>query len=238
VKINKQRVSVKDWRRAFQELVERIAASPGVVLFDAVEAGVPTYLVHVIADATGKTVSNIMDLIGVSLTTFRRKEEANEALPDVAGHRVMGFLRIAATLRKLLEESGDPQQLKEFDLESWVIHFGCAKSWPNWAGRHLRKCCVTQKDNARLKRYWNVCEADCPRDGLPLARCGGHASVDSRRHGGKGRGPQRRSMEPRSGASHLCCDFDLIGCLGDASPLWTREEVALEPVSRSHRGAG
>jgi uncharacterized protein (DUF2384 family) len=80
-------------------------------------------LVYVIAGATGEPVNAVMDLIGVSQTTFRRKEETKEPLPDVAGHRVMGFLRVAATLRRLLEESGDAEQLKSFDLEAWVAQW-------------------------------------------------------------------------------------------------------------------
>jgi uncharacterized protein (DUF2384 family) len=88
MKINRQRMSAKDWRRAFQELVGRVVTSSGV-----------------------------------SQTTFRRKEAAKEALPDVAGYRVMGLLRVAATLRKLLEESGDPEQLQDFDLEGWVVRW-------------------------------------------------------------------------------------------------------------------
>src|SRR5438445_22410 len=123
VQIKRQNASAKDWRRAFDDLVGRVIASPGVTLFDAVEAGVPTYLVNVIAGATGEAVTNVMDIIGVSQTTFRRKEEANEPLPDVAGHRVMGFLRVAATLRRLLDESGDPEQLKDFDLDAWVAQW-------------------------------------------------------------------------------------------------------------------
>jgi len=121
--IKRQNPGTKDWRRAFDELVARVNASPGVALFHAVEAGVPTYLVNVIAGATGETVASVIDIIGVSQTTFRRKEEAKEPLPDVAGHRVMAFLRVAATLRRLLEESGDPEQLKDFDLDAWVAQW-------------------------------------------------------------------------------------------------------------------
>ena len=116
-------VSAKDSRRAFHELVDRVISAPGMVLFNAMEAGVPTHLVHLIAGATGDTASNVMDLIGVSPTTFRRKEEAREPLPDVAGHRAMGFLRVVATLRRLLGESGDAQRLKDFDLEAWVARW-------------------------------------------------------------------------------------------------------------------
>jgi len=123
VQIKRQNASIKEWRRAFHDLVGRVNESPAVILFDAVEAGVPTYLVNVIAGATGEAVTGVMELIGVSQTTFRRKEEANEPLPDVAGHRVMGFLRVAATLRRLLEESGDPEEVRDFDLESWVAQW-------------------------------------------------------------------------------------------------------------------
>jgi putative toxin-antitoxin system antitoxin component (TIGR02293 family) len=123
VQIKRQNAGVKEWRRAFHDLIGRVIESPGVTLFNAVEAGVPTYLVNVIAGATGEAVTDVMDIIGVSQTTFRRREEANEPLPDVAGHRVMGFLRVAATLRRLLEESGDPERLKDFDLEGWVAQW-------------------------------------------------------------------------------------------------------------------
>ena len=56
-------------------------------------------------------------------TTFRRKDEAGEPLTGAAAYRVMGFLRIAATLRKLLEESGDPEELKDFDLSGWLAQW-------------------------------------------------------------------------------------------------------------------
>ena len=115
--------SAKESRRVVGELVSRVLASPGTTLFDAVEAGVPTYLVGVIASATGQTAIDVMDMIGVSPTTFRRKEENNEPLPDVAGHRVVGFLRVVATLRRLLNESGDAKRLKDFDLEGWVAQW-------------------------------------------------------------------------------------------------------------------
>lgn len=35
----------------------------------------------------------------------------------------MGFVRVAATLRRLLQESGDPVQLKGFDVEGWLAQW-------------------------------------------------------------------------------------------------------------------
>ncbi len=110
-------------RRVLRDLIEQVATLPGTALFDAVEAGVPTGLVDIIASATGESVAQVMDLIGVSPSTFRRKEELNERLPDAAGHRVMGFLRVAATLHRLLNESGDQEQLRNFDVDGWLAHW-------------------------------------------------------------------------------------------------------------------
>jgi putative toxin-antitoxin system antitoxin component (TIGR02293 family) len=107
----------------FLNLVERVVESPGIDLYNAVEAGVPTDLVNVIAGATGESAADVMEMVGVSPTTFRRKEEQGEPLPDVAGHRVMGFLRVAATLRRLLHESADPDQLQSFDVEGWLAQW-------------------------------------------------------------------------------------------------------------------
>ena len=77
----------------------------------AVRPAVRAHIVELIAAATGETAAHVMDVIGVSQTTYRRKDEANEPLPDAAGHRVMGFLRVLATLRRLLNESGDADAL-------------------------------------------------------------------------------------------------------------------------------
>lgn len=113
----------KEWRRELRALVIRVNKSTGVALFDAVEAGVPTHIVKMIAGATGESVTAIMNLVGVSQSTFLRKEVAKEPLPDVAGHRIMGYLRVVATLRRLLDESGDPERMKDFDLEGWVAQW-------------------------------------------------------------------------------------------------------------------
>ena len=123
IEFKRQSASQKSSRKAFHELIDRVRASPGIVLYDAVEFGVPTYMVDVIAGATGEAAAHVMDVIGVSPTTYRRKDEAREPLPDAAGHRVMGFLRVMATLQRLLEESGDPQQVAAFDLDTWVARW-------------------------------------------------------------------------------------------------------------------
>lgn len=121
-------------RQTFAGLVARVLRSPDIVLFEAVEEGVPTYLVELIAVVMQQPTSFVMNIIGVSPTTFRRKEEANESLPDVAGHRVMGFLRIAATLRRLIDDSGDQAAVASFDLDAWLARW-LREPLPSFAGR-------------------------------------------------------------------------------------------------------
>ena len=104
----------------FHSLLNRVSGYSSAKLYDAVELGVPTYVVILLADALGHKPAWAMDLVGVSESTFRRKDEASEPLPEVAGHRAMGFLRIVATLKRLLQESGDPESMASFDLEAWV----------------------------------------------------------------------------------------------------------------------
>jgi len=49
---------------------------------------------------------------------------------------VIGFLRVMATLRRLLEESGDPEQLAKFDLAAWVAQW-MREPLPELGTRHL-----------------------------------------------------------------------------------------------------
>jgi putative toxin-antitoxin system antitoxin component (TIGR02293 family) len=111
------------WRRALQTLVKRVNAANDVQLFDAVELGVPTFVVDVIAGATGEPTTRVLDMMGVAPTTFKRKDDANETLPEAAGQRVMGLLRVMATLQRALDESGDAQALARFDLEAWLAQW-------------------------------------------------------------------------------------------------------------------
>lgn len=123
VAVNRGTADRAVWRRALQTLVQRIMASDDVALFEALEMGVPTAMVDLIAAATNEPVTRVLEVIGVAPTTFKRKDEAHESLPDAAGQRVMGLLRVMATLQRALEESGDPEQMAAFDLEAWLAQW-------------------------------------------------------------------------------------------------------------------
>lgn len=121
-------------RRIFADLVGQVLNAPAADLFEALEVGVPTYVVDLIASATQQPASLVMDMIGISPRAFRRREQANEPLPDVVGHRVMGFLRLAATIQQVLDESGDPEALPNFDLGGWLGNW-LQQAQPQLGGR-------------------------------------------------------------------------------------------------------
>jgi putative toxin-antitoxin system antitoxin component (TIGR02293 family) len=123
IAINRKSTSTEVWRRALHTVVVRVMASDDMQLFEAVERGVPTSVVDLIAGATNEPAVWVMDLIGVAPTTFKRKDEAKEPLPEAAGQRVMGLLRVMATLRRALDESGDPVLLAAFDQEAWMAQW-------------------------------------------------------------------------------------------------------------------
>jgi len=119
---------------SFRALISRISESEPVRLYDAVEEGVPTAILGLMASALCTNTTAMLSLLNISETTFRRKEEAKEPFPDAAGYRVMGLLRVASTLRRLLKESGDPKQLENFDFEGWVSEW-IAQPQPELGGR-------------------------------------------------------------------------------------------------------
>ena len=111
---------VADARAALMALLARVMDSPPAQLYVALEAGVPTQVVQLLADAFNESLASFLSLFEISETTFHRKEEGNQPLPAVASHRVMGFLRSVGKLWRLLQDSGDVEQLARFDLEAWV----------------------------------------------------------------------------------------------------------------------
>ncbi|MEO8297601.1 MAG: antitoxin Xre/MbcA/ParS toxin-binding domain-containing protein [Burkholderiales bacterium] len=107
----------------FRALLDRVDHAPQVQLFAHVEDGVPASVVDAIAQATGYTQVELLKRLGVPTTTLKRKSADLRPLPAAQGHRVVGFLSIAAKLKRLLEESGDAQALRGFDPEGWLMQW-------------------------------------------------------------------------------------------------------------------
>jgi uncharacterized protein (DUF2384 family) len=113
----------RGWRVQWDRLVDQLRDSDPLTLYRAVEEGVPSFTVVLISRAFSEPAPQVLDLIGLAETTYRRKSEAGESLPEVAGHRTVALMRVVAKLRQLLAESGDPQRVKDFDLDSWISNW-------------------------------------------------------------------------------------------------------------------
>jgi len=111
---------IAKWWTSWDRLVDRVGDSDALTLYRAVEEGVPSEIVAVVSKALAVPASTILRILGLPESTFRRKAQLGEPLPDVAAHRLVALLRVVATLRQMLAASGDADRVKSFDLEHWV----------------------------------------------------------------------------------------------------------------------
>ena len=106
--------------RVFADLVDRVLTQSGTVLFDALEFGVPTEMVAVVAGAMSQPHVEVLRMLGVSPATFRRREALNNVLPTLAGHRVMSLLRLAATMHRTIDKDGKRSTGEVLGRHDWL----------------------------------------------------------------------------------------------------------------------
>ncbi len=118
----------------FVHLLNLTNAKSRLQLYESVELGVPASHVPLLATATGRGVSELLDLLAMAETTYRRKEGENKPLPAVDGQRVMALIRVSALVKRLLDESGDAAGVATFDLGAWIGDW-IARPLPELGGR-------------------------------------------------------------------------------------------------------
>ncbi|UPG90124.1 DUF2384 domain-containing protein [Luteibacter aegosomaticola] len=64
--------------------------------------------------------SVLTDSMGIARSTFTRKAKNHEALSSGESAVALGLARIVGEIERILAESGDPEQLKDFDTAEWV----------------------------------------------------------------------------------------------------------------------
>jgi len=113
-------VPTRAWEATWLRLVDQFINCDSFTLYKAVEDGVPAVVVEYISRALNQPTPEVLVIIGLPETRYRRKLEAGEALPDAAGHRAVALMRVSAKLWQLLAESGDPREVAEFNVDAWV----------------------------------------------------------------------------------------------------------------------
>lgn len=106
--------------QVFADLVDRVLKHPGALLFDVLEAGVPTEMVAVIAGAMFQPHREVLRMLGVTPATFGRRATLSGVLPPLAGHRVMALLRLAATMHRTIDKAGKRAPGEVLCRQDWL----------------------------------------------------------------------------------------------------------------------
>ncbi|QWT21958.1 MbcA/ParS/Xre antitoxin family protein [Bacillus sp. NP157] len=97
-----------------------IAASSPSEKSNIVRDGLSTAFVKQMATDLMIDQSVLTDSMGIARSTFTRKARKQEVLSSGESAVVLGLARIVGEIERILTESGDPEQLKTFDLTEWV----------------------------------------------------------------------------------------------------------------------
>ena len=97
-----------------------IAASSPSEKSTMVRKGLSTAFVKHMASDLAIEQSVLTDSMGIARSTFTRKAKNQEALSTAESAVVLGMARIVGEIERILAESGDPEQMKTFDVAEWV----------------------------------------------------------------------------------------------------------------------
>lgn len=64
--------------------------------------------------------SVLTDSMGIARSTFTRKAKNHEALSTGESAVALGLAHVVGEIGRVLDESGDPDQLRDFDVAQWV----------------------------------------------------------------------------------------------------------------------
>lgn len=94
-----------------------LETAPSLERIEMVRAGVPAAMLAFLAKRLGVSLEWIYETTGVARSTGDRKRRKGERLNQDQSERVMGLIRLIGQVRRIVEESGDPEG---FDAAHWV----------------------------------------------------------------------------------------------------------------------
>jgi putative toxin-antitoxin system antitoxin component (TIGR02293 family) len=94
-----------------------VETAPSLDRIEMVRGGVPAQVLDLLADRLGVSLEWLYETTGVARSTGDRKRRADERLNHDQSERVMGLLQLVGRVRRMVEESGDPDG---FDAARWV----------------------------------------------------------------------------------------------------------------------
>ncbi|WP_175743599.1 antitoxin Xre-like helix-turn-helix domain-containing protein [Burkholderia ambifaria] len=111
-KMPKAPFDVLDFRKAYHS-----SSSDRILV---IKAGVSAKKVYGLASALNVPQDVIIKRLGLSKSTISRKAQANDALAADQGERVLGVAKLIGLVQTIVDESGDPDAVKDFDAAAWL----------------------------------------------------------------------------------------------------------------------
>ena len=65
----------------------------------------------------------VFTMLDIATATVNRKASRNEALSREDSEKVVGMAKLIGQVETMLEESGDPDLMKDFDAARWLTHW-------------------------------------------------------------------------------------------------------------------
>lgn len=88
-----------------------------------IRSGVPATDIKTLAQRMETPQDKIFKILHLSPATINRKASRNEDLSAEDSERVVGMAKLIGQVESMLEESGDPHLMKDFDAAKWVAHW-------------------------------------------------------------------------------------------------------------------
>jgi putative toxin-antitoxin system antitoxin component (TIGR02293 family) len=65
----------------------------------------------------------VFTMLDIATATVNRKASRNEALSREDSEKVVGMAKLIGQVETMLEESGDPELMQDFDAAKWLAHW-------------------------------------------------------------------------------------------------------------------
>ena len=65
----------------------------------------------------------VFTMLDIATATVNRKASRNESLSREDSEKVVGMAKLIGQVEAMLEESGDPELMKDFDAARWLTHW-------------------------------------------------------------------------------------------------------------------
>lgn len=90
---------------------------------DLIRSGVNAADFKVFVSGLDIQQEKVFTMLDIAVATVNRKASRNESLSREDSEKVVGMAKLIGQVEIMLEESGDPELMKDFDAARWLTHW-------------------------------------------------------------------------------------------------------------------